>query len=79
MSQFTSSKRLCCWVGLTPGNNESVGKKKSVRITRAGIYLKSALVQCAYAAVKSIEPLTTKINISVFIKEAVKKGLSLQE
>ncbi|MDD4610089.1 MAG: IS110 family transposase [Bacteroidaceae bacterium] len=53
MSQFSSSKRLCCWAGLTPGNNESAGKKKSVKITRAGVYLKPALVQCAHAAVKS--------------------------
>ena len=53
MSQFSSSKRLCCWAGLTPGSNESGGKKKSVRITRAGIYLKPALVQCAHAAVRS--------------------------
>ncbi len=53
MSQFASSKRLCCWAGLTPGNNESAGKKKSVRITRAGVYLKPALVQVAHASVKS--------------------------
>jgi transposase len=53
MAQFPSSKRLCCWAGLAPGNNESAGKKKSVRITRAGVYLKPALVQCAHAAVKS--------------------------
>lgn len=53
MKQFNSSKRLCCWAGLTPGNNESAGKKKSVRITRAGVYLKPALVQCAHAAVRS--------------------------
>lgn len=53
MSQFSSSKRLCCWAGLTPGNNESAGKKKSVRITRAGVYLKPALLQVAHAAVKS--------------------------
>jgi transposase len=53
MTQFSSSKRLCCWAGLTPGSNESAGKKKSVRITRAGVYLKPALVQCAHAAVKS--------------------------
>lgn len=53
MAQFGSSKRLCCWAGLTPGNNESAGKKKSVRITRAGVYLKPALVQVAHAAVKS--------------------------
>lgn len=53
MTQFSNSKRLCCWAGLTPGNNESAGKKKSVRITRAGAYLKPALVQVAHAAVKS--------------------------
>ena len=55
MNQFASSKRLCCWAGLTPGNNESAGKKKSVKITRAGVYLKPALVQVAHAAVKSKE------------------------
>jgi len=53
MSQFCSSKRLCCWAGLVPVSNESGGKKKSVRITRAGVYLKPALVQCAHAAVRS--------------------------
>lgn len=52
MEQFGSSKRLCCWAGLTPGNNESAGTKKSVRISRAGVYLKPALVQVAHAAVK---------------------------
>ena len=52
MAQFGSSKRLCCWAGLTPGNNESAGKKKSARISRAGVYLKPALVQVAHAAVK---------------------------
>jgi transposase len=51
MSQFGSSKRLCRWAGLTPGNNESAGKKKSVRITRAGVYLKPALIEVAHAAV----------------------------
>lgn len=53
MSQFANSKRLCCWAGLSPGSNESAGKKKSVRITRAGVYLKPALVQVAHASVKS--------------------------
>lgn len=52
MDQFGSSKRLCSWAGLTPGNNESAGKKKSVRISRAGAYLKPALVEAAIAAAK---------------------------
>jgi len=53
MSVFLSSKHLCSWAGLTPQNNESAGKKKSVRVSRAGVYIKPLLVQCANAAIKS--------------------------
>ncbi len=67
MTQFASSKRLCCWAGLTPSNNESAGKKKSVRITRAGVYLKPALVQVAHAAVTS--------NISPYYKNKYERIL----
>ena len=55
MSEFGSSRRLCSWAGLVPGNNQSAGKKKSVRITRAGVYLKPALVEAAHAAVNATE------------------------
>ena len=73
MSQFSSSKRLCCWAGLTPGSNESAGKKKSVRITRAGIYLKPALVQCAHAAVKSDKSPYYKKKYESLVKRRGKK------
>ncbi len=53
MSVFLSAKHLCSWAGLTPQNNESAGKKKSVRVSRAGAYIKPLLVQCANAAIKS--------------------------
>ena len=46
-------KHLCSWAGLTPTNNESAGKKKSVRVSKAGCYIKPLLVQCANAAIKS--------------------------
>ena len=46
MSQFSSHHRLA------PGCNESAGKKKSVKISRAGIYLKPCLVEVAHNAVK---------------------------
>lgn len=73
MSQFCSSKRLCCWAGLTPGSNESAGKKKSVRITRAGVYLKPALVQCAHAAVKSDKSPYYKKKYESLVKRRGKK------
>ena len=50
MSVFESSKYLNSWAGLSPANNESAGKKKSVRISKAGQFLKPLLVQCALAA-----------------------------
>ncbi len=53
MSVFESAKHLASWAGLVPANNESAGKKKSVRISRAGQYLKPLLVQSALAAIKS--------------------------
>lgn len=53
MSVFQTSKHLCSWAGLTPQNDQSAGKKKTTRISRAGVYIKPLLVQCALAAIKS--------------------------
>ena len=53
MSVFPTSKHLCSWAGLTPQNNESAGKKKTTRISRAGAYIKPLLVQCALAAIRA--------------------------
>lgn len=53
MEAFPSAKHLCSWAGLTPTNNESAGKKKSVRVSKAGCFIKPLLVQCATAVVKS--------------------------
>ena len=51
MEAFPSAKHLCSWAGLTPASNESAGKKKSIRVSKAGYYIKPLLVQCANAVV----------------------------
>ena len=53
MDVFEDAKHICSWCGLSPANNESANKKKSVRIAKAGAYLKPLMVQCALAAIKS--------------------------
>lgn len=53
VSHWSSARKLAAWAGLAPGCNESAGKKKSVKISKAGIYLKPCLVQVAHAAVKN--------------------------
>lgn len=53
MSVFETSRHLCSWAGLAPQNDQSAGKKKTTRVSRAGAYIKPILVQCANAALKS--------------------------
>ena len=53
MSVFPTAKHLASWAGCCPRNDQSGGKAKSTRISRAGVYLKPLLVQVANAIVKS--------------------------
>lgn len=60
MSVFPSSKHLVSWAGCCPRNDQSNGKVKSRRISRAGCYLKPLLVQIANALIKSKQHLEFK-------------------
>ena len=73
MAQFGSSKRLCRWAGLTPGNNESAGKKHSVRIMRAGVYIKPLLVQAAWSVTRSTKSPYYAIKYAAISKRRGKK------
>jgi hypothetical protein len=53
MSVFPTAKHLTSWAGCCPRNDQSGGKRKSTRISRAGSFLKPILVQVANAVVKS--------------------------
>ena len=53
MSVFQSVSQLASWSGICPGNNESAGKRKSSRIPKGNVYLKTALVEAAHAAAKA--------------------------
>ncbi len=53
MSVFPTAKNLVSWAGCCPRNDQSNGKVKSSRISRAGAYLKPLLVQVANSVVKS--------------------------
>jgi transposase len=50
MSRFLSAGHLVAWAGLCPGQNESAGKRKSARLRKGAPWLKTMLVQCAWAA-----------------------------
>lgn len=50
MNQFPSAAHMCSWAGLSPGNNESAGKRKSGKTRKGNKKLRSALVEAARAA-----------------------------
>jgi len=50
MAQFASAGHLVSWVGLCPRSDESAGKRRSNRLRPGNTWLKSALVQAAWAA-----------------------------
>jgi len=50
MSRFPTAGHLIAWAGLCPGQNESAGKQKSSRLRKGAPWLKTMLIQCAWAA-----------------------------
>jgi transposase len=50
MNRFATAGHLVAWAGMCPGQNESAGKRKSSRLRKGAPWLKTLLVQCAWAA-----------------------------
>jgi transposase len=50
MRRFPTAAHLVSWAGLCPRNDESAGKRHSTRLRQGAPWLKTALVQCAWAA-----------------------------
>jgi len=50
MTRFDSDGHLVAWTGLCASQNESAGKRKRTRLRKGNPWLKTALVQCAWAA-----------------------------
>jgi len=50
MRCFPTAAHLVSWAGLCPRSDESAGKRRSTRLRKGAPWLKTALVQCAWAA-----------------------------
>ena len=53
MSRFQTDGHLVSWAGLCPRNDESAGKRRSTRMKKGAPWLKTILVQCAWAAART--------------------------
>jgi transposase len=50
MRRFPTAGHLLSWAGLCPRNDESAGKRRCTRLRQGAPWLKTTLVQCAWAA-----------------------------
>jgi transposase len=50
MGRFPTAGHLVSWAGLCPRSDESAGKRRSTRLRKGAPWLKTTLVQCAWAA-----------------------------
>lgn len=53
MSRFPTAGHLVSWAGLCPRNDESAGKRRSTRVRHGAPWLKTTLVQAAWAAARA--------------------------
>ena len=53
MSRFETAGHLVSWAGLCPRNDESAGKRRSTRMRKGAPWLKTILVQCGWAAMRT--------------------------
>jgi transposase len=52
MSRFPTAAHLVSWAGLCPRNDESAGKRRSTRVRQSANWLKTTMVQAAWAATR---------------------------
>jgi transposase len=52
MTRFPSAGHAASWVKLVPGQHESAGKRRNSHIGKGNRYLRAALLQAAWAAIK---------------------------
>ena len=74
MARFGCAARLACWAALSPGNNESAGKRKSGRTRHGNSIIRFILCECANAARMTKSTLAAKYR-SLMVRKSHKKAI----
>jgi transposase len=75
MSRFPTCGHLISWAGLCPRSDESAGKRRSTRIRKGNPWLKTVLVQSAWAAVKTKATYPNAQFLSIRSRRGTRKAI----
>jgi transposase len=74
MARFGRAQSLACWAALSPGNDQSAGKRKSGRTAHGNCVIRSILCECANAARRTKSTLAAKYR-SLMVRKSHKKAV----
>lgn len=75
MSRFPTERHLASWAGVCPGNNESAGKRRSGRPRPGPKWLRAALFEAAWAAVRTKDTYLHAQFVRVARRQGKKKAI----
>jgi transposase len=74
MTRFARPQSLACWAALSPGNDESAGKRRSGRTGHGSAVIRFILCECANAARMTKSTLAAKYR-SLMVRKSHKKSI----
>lgn len=76
MSRYPSAGHLLSWGGLCPRSDESAGKRRSTRLRKGNRWLKTTLIQCAWAASKTKATYLHALFLRIRARRGEKKAIA---
>lgn len=75
MTRFPTAAHLVSWAGLCPRNDESAGKRRTVRVRKSANWLKTMLVTAAWSAVRTKETYLRAQFLRIKSRRGAKKAI----
>jgi transposase len=75
MSRFPTPSHLVSWAGLCPRMDESAGRRRSTRVRKGAPWLKTALVQGAWASVRKKDSYHSGLFLRIKSRRGAKKAI----
>jgi len=75
VARFDTPGQLVSWAGLCPGSDESAGKRRSTRLRPGNSWLRTALVQAAWAASRKKDSYLRALYLRLRSRRGAKKAI----